>query len=292
MTVDLCATLMTMDPYFIIGPEHNEPLPMHLASLDPVLLSLLRTILAFAGIISALQLVWNFGALLLAVCCPPILGFRAHPWHLPSMFGSFMQVLDQGLGAFWGDFWHQSFRVGFSAPTKWLLRRGYLPSAHKDSDSGGGGKRNESGNLLVPLTGAIIAFVQSGLIHAAASYTTLPTTHPYGPPLFFFLSGLGTMAQLSLSRLLRRRIEKPPRWVRRLGNLSFVFLWLWATGWTLLDDFGRCGIWLWEPVPVSLARAAGLGSETDRRVWRFDWDSVPRWHWGSPGRWWETGIAL
>lgn len=126
LIVDLCATLMTTDPYFLVGPEHNYPLPTHLASLPPVLLSLQRTMLAFIGIFFAIQYAWSAGALCLAIYCPPILGFRAHPWHLPSLTGSFMEVMDRGLPGFWGTWWHQTFRVGFSAPTKWLLRHGYL----------------------------------------------------------------------------------------------------------------------------------------------------------------------
>ncbi|KAI1281012.1 hypothetical protein F5Y07DRAFT_315934 [Xylaria sp. FL0933] len=279
--VDICAALMTTDPYFVLGPEHNHPLPTHLASLHPVLLSLQRTTLGFVAVFIALQYAWNFGAVLLALYCPPILGFRAHPWHLPCMTGSFTQVLDRGLTGFWGAWWHQTFRPGFSAPTKWLLRNGYLPSPRD------GGNRAK---MITAVVGAIIAFTQSGLIHSAGSYSSVPTTHYWGPPLFFALSGLGTMLQAMLSQVLRRRIEGLPRWVRRLGNLTFTFLWLWATSWALLDDFGRCGIWLWEPVPISLARAAGLG--LDRRIWRYDRDSLPRWQWNPQGRWWETGIAI
>ncbi|KAI3342802.1 hypothetical protein F4824DRAFT_120323 [Ustulina deusta] len=279
--VDLCAALMTTDPYFLVGPEHNHPLPTHLASLHPVLLSLQRTVLAFMAIFFAIQYVFNFGAVVLALYCPPILGFRAHPWHLPSMTGSFAQVLDRGLPGFWGAWWHQTFRAGFSAPTKWLLRHGYLPSPHKNGNRAG---------IIAPFVGAIVAFAQSALIHCAGSYSSVPTTHYWGPPIFFALSGLGAMLQSVFSRLLRRRTERLPRWVRRLGNLAFAALWLWATAWTLLDDFGRCGLWLWEPVPVSFARAAGLG--VDRRVWRYDRDSLPRWQWGSRDRWWETGIAI
>ncbi|KAI0859608.1 hypothetical protein F4860DRAFT_482562 [Xylaria cubensis] len=280
--VDICATIMTTDPYFIVGPEHNHPLPTHLASLPPVLLSLQRTMLAFIGIFFALQYAWNAGALCLAIYCPPILGFRAHPWHLPSMTGSFTEVLDRGLSGFWGTWWHQTFRVGFSAPTKWLLRNGYLPSAH--------GRSQGVTKMIAPLVGAIIAFVQSGFVHSAGSYSSVPATHYGGPPLFFALAGLGTMLQSTLSYLLVRRIKKLPRWVRRLGNLTFVFLWLWATSGPLLDDFGRCGIWLWEPVPVSFVRAAGFG--VDRRIWRYDRDSLPRWQWSAHGRWWEMGISV
>ncbi|KAI0869736.1 hypothetical protein GGS24DRAFT_477882 [Hypoxylon argillaceum] len=285
LILDLCATIMTTDPYFIVGPEHNYPLPPHLASLHPVLLSLQRTIVAFIGIFSAIQYAWNFGAICLALYCPPILGFRAHPWHLPSVTGSFTQVMDHGLAGFWGAWWHQSFRVGFSAPTKWLLRHDYLSPPRRN---GGGGKSIIA--MMTPAVGAIIAFTQSGLIHAAGSYSSVPPAHYWGPPLFFALSGLGTLLQSVFSYVLRHRIKEFPRWMRRLGNLSFVFLWLWATSWVILDDFGRSGIWLWEPVPVSLARAAGFG--VDRRVWRYDWDSLPRWQWRAQGKWWQTGIAI
>ncbi|KAI0486253.1 hypothetical protein F4859DRAFT_469641 [Xylaria cf. heliscus] len=280
--VDFCATVMTMDPYFVVGPEHNYPLPTHLASLHPVLLSLQRTVLGFIAVVSALHYAWNTGALCLAIYFPPILGFRAHPWHLPSMTGSFVEVLDRGLFGFWGSWWHQTFRVGFSAPTKWLLRHGCLPLPHS--------KYEGVGRIITPLVGVIIAFAQSGLIHGAGSYSSVPVTHYWGPLLFFSLAGIGTILQSMLSSLLVRRIEKPPRWVRRLGNIVFVFLWLWATSGQLLDDFGRSGIWLWEPVPISLARAAGLGD--DRRIWRYDRDSLPRWQWGPHGRWWETGISI
>ncbi|KAI0164901.1 membrane bound O-acyl transferase family-domain-containing protein [Xylariaceae sp. FL1272] len=271
--IDLCAAIMTMDPYFILGPGHGQRLPQHLASLHPVLLSLFRTILAFTGVIAALEMVWNIGAISIALYCPPILGFRAHPWHLPTMSGSLEQILDKGLSGFWGGWWHQTFRAGFSAPTKWLLKNGYI--SHDSS--------------LGPLVGAIIAFTQSGLLHAAASYSTVPETWPLGPFAFFMLAGTGTVLQAALAHHYKNMIGQFPRWVRRLGNLVFVGLWLWATAWPLTDDFGRCGIWLWEPVPLSLARAAGIGH--DQRLWRYgDADFLPFWH--HRGRWWEKGIAI
>ncbi|GAP86177.1 hypothetical protein SAMD00023353_0303100 [Rosellinia necatrix] len=283
--LDFCATIMTTDPYFIVGPEHDYPLPAHLAPLHPVLLSLQRTMFAFVGIYVALEYVWNAGALLLALYCPLILGFRAHPWHLPSLTGSFTQVLDRGLSGFWGAWWHQTFRVGFAAPTRWLLSHGYLPPPRRS-----GGRGMGKLTIVTPLVGTAIAFAQSGLIHCAGSYSSVSTTHYWDPPLFFALAGLGTLLQAATSHLLRRQTEKLPRWVRRLGNLAFVFLWLWSTSWLLLDDFGRSGLWLWEPVPISLARAAGFGA--DRRIWRYNRHLLPKWQWGTQGRWWETGIAI
>ncbi|KAI2629862.1 hypothetical protein GGR54DRAFT_628291 [Hypoxylon sp. NC1633] len=273
IVVDFCAVFMTADPYFVLGPEHKEPLPPHLASLSPLQLSAQRTALSFFAVVSALQLALTAGALALAFLppLPQILGFRAHPWHLPSATGSFTQVLDRGLAGFWGAWWHQTFRFGFAAPTRRLQRSGHAP----------------------PGTAFVFAFLQSGFLHASASRSTVPRlARWYLPPLFFLCAGLGAGIQARLASALARVHGAPalPRWVRRLGNLAFVLAWMWLTSWLLVDDFGRCGLWLFEPVPVSLFRALGYGPTLDRRVWRYDWEMLPRWHCG--GRWWECGIAV
>ncbi|CAJ2501649.1 Uu.00g045020.m01.CDS01 [Anthostomella pinea] len=274
--VDFCAALMTADPYFILGPEHGVPLPPHLTAMHPLTLSLRRTALSFVGVFTALQLAWNLGALALAFLCRPVLGFRAHPWHLPTFGGSFTQVLDRGLQGFWGAWWHQTFRFGFAAPTNWLLAHGYI----------------RKGTPASTLVGAVLAFVQSAMLHGAGSYSTIPQTRWWLPPVFFALSGVGTVLQSSLARsaILKPRIAALPRWVRRAGNLLFVAAWLWATSWALVDDFGRCGLWMYEPVPVSLARWLGFGGPADGRVWRYDGDFWPRWYVGA--RWWERGVAI
>jgi len=321
VVVDLCAVLMTMDPYFIVGPEQNYPLPAHLSSLHPALLFVQRALLSFAGILSALHLYWNTGALLLAICCPPLLGFRAHPWLMPSMTGSFTYVLDHGFAGFWGTWWHQTFRAGFAAPGKWLFRKGYLTwsgnvknekklmngrwNGNKNGNANGNGNGSsgsESQNqnpsevsiALGHLVAAGIAFAQSGFIHGAGSYGTPWSSKPGNPLLFFALAYLGTITQVMLSRLLNHLAGKYkykcPRFVRRSANFAFTSVWLTATSWLLVDDLSRCGVWLFEPVPVSLFRAAGFGH--DRRVWRWDSESLPSWHWGPKGRWWETGLAI
>ncbi|RYP54200.1 hypothetical protein DL768_000979 [Monosporascus sp. mg162] len=273
--VDLCAVLMMQDPYFIVGPTGDLPLPPNLAVMHPALLSLRRTSLSLLGILSALQLVFNSGALCLCLLFPPVLGFRTHPWHLPTVSGSFAQVLDRGLAGFWGAWWHQTFRFGFEAPARWLR--------------------------LGPRGATAVAFLQSGLLHAAGSYSTVPDSRWWEPPLFFLLAGPGVLLQrwlvsralplllgLGPRGLVARRA--PPRWVCRLGNLAFVLAWLQATSWPLLDDFGRCGLWLFEPVPVSLFRALGYGPTGDRRVWRYDRDFLPRWYSGK--HWWDSGIGI
>ncbi|KAI1385021.1 membrane bound O-acyl transferase family-domain-containing protein [Hypoxylon trugodes] len=280
LLLDLCAVHMTADPYFILGPEYNLPLPPHLSTLHPLTLSAQRTALSFLGIVSALQLVFNFGYLILVFLppLPQILGFRAHPHLLPTPFGSFTRVLDRGLAGFWGDWWHQTFRFGFAAPANWLQRNGYVGTP---------------GSTSARLTGALCAFVTSGFLHASGSYSTVPThTKWWLPPLFFVFAGVGTTLQSSLCRapVVKPFIERMPRWVRRLGNLAFVLGWMWATSWALIDDFGRCGLWLYEPVPVSVFRALGYGPTEDRRVWRYERDFWPRWYWGK--HWWDTGLGV
>ncbi|KAI1415904.1 membrane bound O-acyl transferase family-domain-containing protein [Hypoxylon sp. FL1857] len=276
--VDFCAVYMTADPYFVLGPEHTLPLPPHLASLPPILLAAQRTTLSFAGTLSALHLIFNGGALALAFLppLPQILGFRAHPWHLPSATGSFAEVLDRGLAGFWGAWWHQTFRFGFAAPTQYLVREGYV----------------KAGTTAARAAAAVFAFLTSGFLHASGSYGTVPDHSKwYLPPLFFLLAGSGTTLQSWLARaVFRAYIARLPRWVRRLGNFVFVSVWMCLTSWLLVDDFGRCGLWLFEPVPVSIVRALGLGPSQDRRVWRLESNILPRWYWGK--HWWNTGISI
>ncbi|KAF7515263.1 hypothetical protein G7054_g14665 [Neopestalotiopsis clavispora] len=272
LMIDVCATVMTQDPYFILGPN-DLPLSPGLAEMNPFLLSLWRTSLSFIAILVALRLCWDFGAVLLALLGPPVLGFRVDPWHLPSMTGSFAEVLDRGLAGFWGAWWHQTFRFGFAAPTRWMIRNGYV----------------EDKSPAAAAVGALVAFVQSGFIHGMGSYTTLPRSHWWEPPVFFFLSGVGTQLQSTLSKTFGGQIGKMPRWARRAGNFLFVFVWLHFTCQWLVDDFGRCGIWLWEPVPFSVVRWLGLGLKGDY-WWR--WTSDDTFTWITGKHWWTTGFGV
>ncbi|OTB18262.1 hypothetical protein K445DRAFT_315057 [Daldinia sp. EC12] len=282
LIVDFCAVHMTADPYFVLGPEHHHhagvPLPPHLASLSPVALSAQRAFFSFLGVISALQLVFAFGSLALAFLppIPQILRFRSHPWHLPSFSGSFVEVLDRGLPGFWGGWWHQTFRFGFAAPSRWLERQGYV----------------RSGSPAHRLVAFALAFVQSGFLHASGSYSTVPRHSKWWlPPLFFALAGIGSSLQTWLARrVFGGLIRRLPRWVRRLGNLVFVLGWMWLTSWALIDDFGRCGLWLFEPVPVSVFRWLGYGPTQDRRVWRYERDFWPKWYSGK--HWWNSGLGV
>ncbi|KAH8675687.1 membrane bound O-acyl transferase family-domain-containing protein [Xylariales sp. PMI_506] len=273
LLIDFCAVYIIDDPYFILGPNAEHPLPPNLAALHPALLSVRRSFFAFFAILSGLYLYWNLVVLTIMCLGGPLLGFRADPWHLASVNGSFSRVLDRGLAGLWGSWWHQSFRFGFAAPTTWLIRRGHLVK----------------GSPAARVVGFLVAFAQSGFLHAAGSYTSLPRTRPWEPPLFFLLAGVGTELQGAVARLFRARLECLPRWVRRLGNLVFVIAWMHITCWFLIDDFGRSGLWLWEPVPFSFIRFFALGKPGDH-CWRWDRPSVPRWWTGK--HWWDSGLGV
>ncbi|KAI1661294.1 hypothetical protein F4813DRAFT_347068 [Daldinia decipiens] len=280
LLVDFCAVHMTADPYFILGPEHSDlaPLPPHLASLSPVALNAWRNVLSSLGVMFTIQLGLAVGTLSLALLppSPQTLRFRSDPWYLPSDYGSFSQVLDRGLPGFWGSWWHQTFRFGFTAPTRWLVTNGYVKPASRAQQT----------------STIAFAYLQSAFLHAAGSYSTVTTrTKWWLPALFFILTGLGSTLQTWLARtVFGTLVRRMPRWVRRLGNLVFVLGWMWLTNWALVDDFGRCGLWLYDPVPVSIFRWLGYGPTQDRRVWRYGWDFMPKWYWGK--HWWDSGFGI
>lgn len=325
LVLDLLSVLMMKDPYFILGPElaataaaAAQPLlelPPFLAALPPVLLALFHSLSCFAAIAVVIHLIMTSWQLVAHLLLPPALvtgRTRAELWHYPSVNGSFVHnVLDRGVAGFWGGWWHQTFRVAFGAPGAWLARRGWLDL------------RTPRGKAIAGL----LAFAQSGFLHAMGSVTCLPPSKPWLPVLFFLLCWAGIFVQAALSALLGHVLlplvlpllpadggdddsgssssssannnnnKRPPSstwptWLRRTGHFFFCFVYLNACQFLLCDDLARSAIWLLEPVPVSPLRALGLGKPGDS-WWRWGDPALwPRWYYGGPSRWWETGIAL
>lgn len=276
LALDALSVLMMKDPYFILGPEYTEsavpiPLPPLLAALAPWQLFLYRSTLSSAGVLAAISVMIKLWQLICAFTLRPLLGSRSDLWNYPTLFGGFTHnVLDRGLAGFWGGWWHQTFRVAFGAPAAWL--------------AGPGNRPNKT-------AAGFFAFAQSGLLHSLGSASCLPPSKPWAPPVFFMLSWVGILLQSTVCGAppVRQATKALPRWLRRAGNLAFVSAWLVATQYWMLDDIARSGIWLFEPVPVSLFRALGLGGPGDH-WWRWTWDELPRLHSGA--HWWDSGVAL
>ncbi|KAL1892730.1 hypothetical protein Sste5346_006813 [Sporothrix stenoceras] len=166
LVLDVCAVIMTQDPYFVVGPgpsrytpwseqadklpspdigafQTRPPSPALLAMpayleylyRHPYLLAMHRSALGLAGMIAALHIVLSLDQLVRVFLGNLFFGkdsiatasTAAQLWHYPSIFGSISQVLDHGLAGFWGSFWHQTFRYAFLAPTLWLVDKGILP---------------------------------------------------------------------------------------------------------------------------------------------------------------------
>jgi hypothetical protein len=313
LTIDLLTTLIRRDPYFVLCPDyHLHPLPQ--SSLLTTLphphhtLPLLRNTAALAGIIAGLHLYSAVLQLALVFLLPPTaMGVKAELWQHPTLFGGVAaSVLGRGLAGFWGGWWHQTFRAGFVAGGRWVFLVVWGGEGLRGGRRGGGGGGGVSGVVEM-----LLAFLLSGLLHAAGGYTSVPyatgvvARRSGTPVVFFLLQAVGVGVQRGLGLLLRRLFVlvwrssattppiKPvafPRWVRRAGNLLFTLAWLHFTGWGLIDDMSRAGIWLFEPVPVSPLRMMGLGVPGEK-WWRWE-GGYYGFGWYKGNTWWESGLRL
>lgn len=235
-----------------------------------------RLLISLAALYTALWTIFKLGpAFFCGILGPNVIGVRGEAFANPAdMFGSFSSVLDNGLAGWWGAFWHQTFRFGFEQPGVVLL------------DALGIDKRSAVGKLV----SVFVAFFLSGCLHASGSYTQLGDTRPLlGPMRFFLLQACAITVQVVLAQQLKASgmSQRLPRAVKRVGNFVLVHLWLYHTAHLLTDDFSRGGIWLFEPVPISIFRGLGLGPKSEG--W-WCWNSVVGWRTGDS--WWDTGIAL
>ncbi|KAK4128763.1 hypothetical protein N657DRAFT_639253 [Parathielavia appendiculata] len=298
LLIDILTTTMRQDPYFVLGPAYalhpsSPSLPgVYNHAVPGQIIPLVRNIAAIAGIVAVLHLYYALLQLAAVFILPRLLGARAELWQHPTLFGGlFCQgtVLDRGLAGFWGGFWHQTFRAGFVAPAEYLLSFVFYyppyPQRHHQHEK----------KLVRSLVKVAMAFVLSGLLHAAGNYTsvTRETAAAWPSAVFFLLQGIGALVQNGACFVLRsivKDMNRIPPWIRRAGNLVFVVCWLQMTGWALIDDMSRGGVWLFEPVPVSPLRMMGLGVPGER-WWRWEGETYGwRWHWGS--HWWESGLRL
>jgi hypothetical protein len=270
--LDLLKCIMKADPYYTFGPNTYD-LPPRLRNFSPWTLRFIRQAISSLAIITSLEMVFYLPPLIMSLLCGPrILGLRAEPWYYPSTWGSFSNILNKGLNGLWGSWWHQTFRFIFSAPTNYFIREGYFsPKSTK-----------------AKISALVFAFGISGFLHSGGSISQFPKTHPSHASIFFMLQALGILLQSTLCSIFYPQIKRLPSSVRKAGNLLFTLAWMFETGYWLTDDFARGGIWLYEPIPVSVFRGMGYGDKGDG--W-WCWEHVGvGWYRGK--RWWESGVAL
>ncbi|KAI1611714.1 membrane bound O-acyl transferase family-domain-containing protein [Exophiala viscosa] len=295
LLLDLLKTTMTTDAYFLGLSALDSPTPWSwLARLNEVLpfaTRLIRLLISMTGVITALTFIFSLSPLFFTLILPRLVDVTIltkspllEPWmYAPFWYPVTTSILQSGLAGFWGKFWHQMFRFGISEPSRVLIE--WL-------------KIDKRGHVARMIQ-LCLAFGLSGSIHAAGSYTTFSLTpsHPFSGALsFFFTQGAGVLLQSTVAKLLQKYVPQTkslPRFVKQSTNLAFVLVYLYFTGPLLADDFARCGIWLFEPVPFSILRGIGLGPGGKDEGWWTWYQEGSKWvGWYRGDRWWESGFAI
>ncbi|KAL8705115.1 MAG: hypothetical protein Q9201_001760 [Fulgogasparrea decipioides] len=265
LSLDVLKYITSLDPYFL-GQSKSSPCPFPAPRATRLVISVLFVYTSLLNIflLAPLGLACALG--------PRVLGPHASTWLYPSYFGPLSQIHEKGLAGLWGGWWHQLFRYAFEAAGEFV--GGTCLRLPKKSIPGG-------------VVRVIMAFLCSGILHACASYTTLRPTHPIkGSFLFFAVQPIGIIGQRALSMWLRKEgyREAIPPWTRGIGNVVVVLAWCWSTGPLIADEFAATGIWLYEPLPVSLIK--GLRGEG---WWRWGGQWV---RWYRCETWWRSGLVF
>jgi hypothetical protein len=269
--LDILKVVMMKDPYFIFGPT-SYALPPHVANLSPTVLLLTRQAITGLAIVTSLEMVFLFPTIGILLFPTGTFGLQGEPYYYSTMWGSLSNILNKGLNGLWGSWWHQIFRFAFSAPTNYLIKNGYVKAK----------------SPAARICAMVFAFGISGVLHMGGSYTQFPKTKIWHPVVFFSLQALGIVIQSTFCATFHSQIKSLPKWLRRTGNGVYTLLWFHKTAPWLADDFARGGVWLYEPIPISLLRGIGFGGDGDG-WWCWSFLGVG---WYTGRHWWESGIAI
>ncbi|EUC49031.1 hypothetical protein COCMIDRAFT_2098 [Bipolaris oryzae ATCC 44560] len=278
LALDIIKTAMMHDRYFWGYINHDPPsyLPSLITS-SPHMTHAYRMLLSMLGIKFALQCVFALAPLFFSgVLSPSLLGARAEPWMYPETWAPYSVVLDHGIAGWWGNWWHQTFRFAFQEPSRKLFEVLRLD------------RKSKAAKMLQLL----IAFFLSGVVHASGSVTCVGDTQPLqGPMAFFLLQAVAIFVETWLTQLARAAGvgRGLPGWLKRTWTFVYVHVWFYLTAHLLCDDFARGGVWLFEPVPISILRGVGLGPDK-HDGWLYWSGQVIRWHAGET--WWKSGLTL
>ena len=301
LLADLLKTLAMTDPYFAAATSISAPSPwvpasMYVRSLALVEISskALRLTVSLIAIITALSLVFSlcplFFTAILPKVSPDLCQLTGTPILEPDMYPAYwagptaaLSSRTSALAAIWSKCWHQMFRFGIYRPSEQII------SYFKLSP------RSYIARLLV----LFIGFGLTGSIHAGAASTAFPANpsnpqRPFkGAFLFFMLQPLGILFQTSINTYVLHTRSWPPA-LLGVYNTIFLLLWSYQVGPLLVDDFAKCGIWMYEPIPVSIFRPLLLGKYGEKSLqWRFWGQDKQAWiGWWRGGTMWTTGLAV
>lgn len=259
--IDVLKLIMMTDPYFwgyarAAAPSHLPPFFHH-----PAILSAYRSVITTADIKVALHYQCDLNTLISTqLLGPEILGPVGEAWMHPPICGPFSAVLEDGLNGFWGQYWHQIFRIAFTSAGRWVvLQLGLEPGAR-------------GARTVVTL----VAFLMSSVLHASSTLTLWGETRPWLDVRFFPPQPVGIWLQGLVQGALGQRYRE--KWEAKWTvNAVTSLLWFWAMMPLLAEDLAAGGVWLSEPIPVSPLRGLGFGTGFGMPkkwwCWRGQWFS-------------------
>ena len=299
LSVDLLKAIMMTDPYFLgyeslSSPSHwisslNVPLD---SQFSYVATKTVRLVISMFSIVLSLSLVFMLSPLFFTAVPQYWPGIQSligtplsHPGMYPPYWSSPIVALNSttsSLASVWSKCWHQLFRFGITRPSEKLMRRYQIPA------------RSTPGRLLT----LFIGFGLTAFVHTSASYTCFPP-NPSNPPrpirgacFFFVLQPCGILAQTYLNVKILK-LQSWPKPLVKLYNTVFLAAWSYFVGPLLADDFARCGIWLFEPVPFSIFRPLLQRGDQTILQWWFWGARKQKWFgWWQGDTWWNSGIAI
>ncbi len=197
---------------------------------------------------------------------PRVSGVHGEPWVFPPIYVNFDANFAHRLRGFWGQWWHRLFRLHLTSICYGIASALKLPWTSR----GAAGVR------------VVIAFALSGVLHTCGSYTLYGHIVPWASSLFA-PQALGIGIGLLIASRLQSMFPHQTTHVcmKRLMNLTTAFGWLCSTFLLLADDFARGRLWLFKPLPFSVLRGLGIGSE--ERLWKC---------WRGPWFYWYRGKTL
>ncbi|KAK6722361.1 hypothetical protein SNK04_001231 [Fusarium graminearum] len=193
--LDFCSVFMVKDPYCTYGPDRDLALPLFLQQLPPWLLQAYRELICLVGIYAAIDAIFGMHDLFQYYVMSYVYPMRGELWQYTNIFGPLSQTLDRGIAGWWGATWHQTFRLQFIAPAKFLVDKGYM----------------QRRTLTAQIVTMYVSFIQSGLLHGAGSITSMHPTKPWRAPVFFFIQPVGIIVQLLLLRILDKNFPNTPK---------------------------------------------------------------------------------
>lgn len=287
IALDIIKVIMMRDRYFWGFVSDTTPplFPFGILASWPFLLHIYRLFFSGIGILFAMEYATALNPIIflgLSLAFPTASRAVTNvpldaAWLYPDQFGPFItSILDHGIAGCWGIWWHQLFRFPFWEPARWLSS--FLPER----------LRHDGARRPIYL---IVPFTISGLLHTFGSQCQIAATKPWTAQFpFFILQSIGIGIQRFLAKQVLPNVLpfKPPRWLRRATNVTVIILWFYFTGPNVTDDFAVGGMWLVEPVPISIVRGLGFGAEGEG--W---WCFPGHWfEWWSGKTWWQSGIRF